>query len=152
MEDDLDPFFGAESKYAALTALVAFLRDEDWRRLVDVELAQAAELEEEAGRMEEADGEYAHSLFGRFKAYQALVEARISRFLEDYHCGEEGRLTKETLFEQLAEASLSSDRYSADEVQALITRCTDFDHFLTAVRRFSHEKREARQAVADMGL
>ena len=102
--------------------------------------------------MEAADGEHAHFLFGRFRAYQALVEARITTFLEEYHDGERGRLTKESLFEQLAQASQSDDRYSAVEVQALITRCTEFDEFLKAVRRFSHEERVARKAAADMGL
>ena len=151
---DGDDMFAAESKYAALTALVAFLKDKDWMRQVEAEFARAGEVlseegEEEGRRRGGADGGLRHGLFERFLAFQVLVEARIADFLEEH---DDGELTKESLFEQLAQASQSEDRYSAAGVQALITRCTDFGEFLKAVRAFRQEEEAARKAATDMGF
>ena len=46
---DGDDMFAAESKYAALTALVAFLKDKDWMRQVEAEFARAGEVLSEEG-------------------------------------------------------------------------------------------------------
>ena len=121
-----DPF-GAESKYAALTALIAFMKEEAWARSVRTHFEKAARLMR--GDENDDAGELDHEMFASYQAYQDLVEMRLAAFLEG-QSEKLGIVTRYDLFDQLAAASQSDDMYSASEVQALIERCTSFAMFL----------------------
>ena len=150
MEDAEDSLFAAESKYAVLTALVTFLKEPEWIRSVETVMERALErLPKSEEVTVGGHGELAHELFDSFGMYQDLVEQRISEFLKDQR---ESGLTKEDLFEQLAAASQSNDRYSAVELDSFVTRCTSFEEFLMAVRTYERAKRLACEVAADMGL